>query len=98
MLNLWTLGGLSIRELLLRTARASWQDAVFGQGGRMAFYHFLALFPSLLVFLALASLVPDLGDGMRNSVQDLASLVLPTDASHLVAQRANELKERSPSG
>lgn len=50
MRGLGTLGGLSLREVLRRTIRESWEDAVFGQGGRMAFYHFLALFPSLLVF------------------------------------------------
>ena len=43
--NLWTLGGLSLFDLLRRTVRECWQDEVFGQGGRMAFYHFLAIFP-----------------------------------------------------
>ena len=47
--NLWTLGGLSLWELIRRTARESWEDSVFGQGGRMAFYHFLAIFPSLII-------------------------------------------------
>src|SRR4051812_21299461 len=47
------IGGLSLYELAKRTVRASWRDAVFGQGSRMAFYHFLAIFPSLLIFLVL---------------------------------------------
>jgi len=40
MVELWSLGGLSLWQLLRRTARETWQDSVFGQGGRMAFYQF----------------------------------------------------------
>jgi uncharacterized BrkB/YihY/UPF0761 family membrane protein len=46
MVDLWTRGGLSWRELLKRTWCERWRDAVFGQAARLAFYHFLAIFPS----------------------------------------------------
>jgi membrane protein len=49
MLNLWSLGGLTWKDLLWRTARESWEDEVFGQAARLAFYHFLGLFPFLLL-------------------------------------------------
>ncbi len=97
MLNLWTLGGLSVRELLYRTARESWQDAVFGQGSRMAFYHFLAMFPSLLLFLAISARVPHLGDHMKHALQELSSQVLPDQAAQLLQKTIEELNQRAVS-
>ncbi len=98
MLNLWTLGGLSLPELLRRTARESWQDAVFGQGGRMAFYQFLAIFPSLLVLLALSARVPHLGGHVNDALQDLSSQVLPDRVSQLFQRVMDELSGRALSG
>jgi membrane protein len=96
--NLWTLGGLSLFDLLRRTARESWQDEVFGQGGRMAFYHFLAIFPSLLVLFTISARVPHLGDRMVTAFQDLTNQVLPNQASQLFQTITFELNERSHSG
>ena len=62
------LGGLSFLELVKRTARASWRDAVFGQGSRMAFYHFLAIFPALLLLLALAARLPGMGAESKDAI------------------------------
>ena len=62
------LGGLSLVELAKRTARASWRNAVFGQGSRMAFYHFLAIFSALLLALALGARVPDQGAQLRATI------------------------------
>jgi membrane protein len=98
MLNLWTLGGLSFSDLLRRTARESWEDAVFGQGGRMAFYHFLAIFPSLLVFLAISARVPQLGGHMKNALQELSNQVLPDQVSQLFQKMTEELDQRALSG
>lgn len=98
MVNAWTLGGLSLPELLRRTARESWKDAVFGQGGRMAFYHFLAIFPSLLLFLVISSRVPHLGGPMRDSVLELSSQVLPDPVSQLLRDMTGELNSHALSG
>jgi len=98
MLNLWTLGGLSLPDLLRRTARESWHDEVFGQGGRMAFYHFLAIFPSLLVFFLVSGRVPHLGDHMRNALQELSSRVLPEQVSQLLQNVMDEVNQRARSG
>ncbi len=98
MTNLWTLGGLSLKDLLRRTIRESWQDEVFGQGGRMSFYHFLALFPSLLVVLAIGARIPHLGGHMKNALEDLSSQLLPERASQLFKQIIEEFNQRAPSG
>jgi membrane protein len=99
MPNLWTLGGLSVRELVRRTWSQSWHDAVFGQAGRMAFYHFLAIFPSLLVSLAmitrvLPSIVPELED----AIAGLGKEFLPPQASTLLRQTMGELDRHMPVG
>jgi len=89
------LGGLSFLELAKRTARASWRDAVFGQGSRMAFYHFLAIFPALLLLLVLAARLPGAGLELKDTILDLARQVLPRDASSLFQDTVNELNQRA---
>lgn len=94
----WTLGGLSLPELLRRTIRESWEDSVFGQGGRMAFYHFLAIFPSLLVFLTIGAHVPLFGNSVQNVVRDLSSQIFPEQVSQLFQKALEELNGRALSG
>lgn len=98
MVDNWSLGGLSLFELLRRTAREAWEDSVFGQGGRMAFYQFLALFPSFLLLLAVVSRVPQASDSFKSLLQDLANQVLPSPAAHLLAVMGDEFSGRAASG
>jgi membrane protein len=98
MLRIWTLGGLSVPELLKRTFWESWDDAVFGQAGRMAFYHFLALFPSLLIFLSLTSRIPEIGPGLKGAVAGLMQDFLPSQASSLLDETLREFQGRIPTG
>jgi membrane protein len=84
MLRLWTLEGLSLVELIRRTVVESWKDSVFGQGGRMAFYQFLALFPALAVFLAAGTRIPHLVDYMRGALQDFSRHLFPAQVSQLL--------------
>ena len=98
MLNLWTLGGLSYSDLLRRTVRECWQDEVFGQGGRMAFYHFLAIFPCLLVLFTISEHIPHIGAHMKTALQDLTRQVLPNQASQLFQGIMDELDEHTHAG
>jgi membrane protein len=95
MRNFWTLGGLSLPDLVRRTVRESWQDSVFGQGSLMAFYQFLAIVPSLLAFLAISARVPHLGARMHNTLQDLSDQVLPDQVAQLLQKTADGLNERT---
>src|SRR5580704_5978980 len=96
--NLRTLGGLSLTELLRRTIKESWQDEVFGQGGRMSFYHFLAIFPSIVVFLAFSAHIPQVGDQTKNALQDLSRQLLPSEVSRLMQSVLDDLSGRSLAG
>lgn len=91
MRNLWTFGGLPIAELVRRTIRESWEDSVFGQAALMAFYHFLALFPALLLALAISSRVPHLGDYTKNALDDLSQQVFPAQVARLFHAMVGEL-------
>jgi membrane protein len=64
----------------------------------MAFYHFLAIFPSLLIFLAVSTRVPYLGDHMKNALRDLSAEVLPGQVSQLFQRMMDELDDRALSG
>jgi membrane protein len=64
----------------------------------MAFYHFLAIFPSLLIFFTVSARIPHLGDHMRNALQDLTSQLLPHQASQLFQGIMDELNQPTHPG
>src|ERR1700689_2861870 len=84
MVNLRTLGGLSWREIIRRTWKESWADEVFGQAARLAFYHFLALFPALMLALLLLGRFPHAGPGLVEALKASLDSVLPASASRMV--------------
>ncbi len=98
MAKLWSLRGLSWRELAKRTCRKSWDDEVFGQSARLAFYFFFALFPLLLLLLILLRQGSVFGSGWRRALIDSLQQVLPPDASALVVQTVGELNARAMVG
>jgi membrane protein len=63
----------------------------------MAFYHFLAIFPSLLVFLAIGARIPRLGDALQSELRDLTTQMLPGPVSQLLQRMAVELSHHAHS-
>ena len=102
MAEFWSLRGLSWLELAKRTCRKSWEDEVFGQSARLAFYFFFAMFPVLLLLVILlgrstgAQLAPDLS--LLGVLLDSSKQVLPPDASALVANTTRQLNVRAVLG
>ena len=70
MADLWSLRGLSWPELVKRTCRSSWEDEVFGQAARLAFYYFLGIFPAILLLLLLLDTFGSTGPELRNTLLD----------------------------
>lgn len=95
MATSWNFGGLSLPEIVRRTIRESWKDEVFGQAGRMAFYHFLAIFPILFASLAPLMRAPHLRESLDRAIRDVSSQLLP---SRLMNLPENVLQERSQQG
>lgn len=95
MVNLWALGGLSWRELLWRTCRESWDDEVFGQAARLAFYHFIALFPVLLLAIVLLSRLGETGSHLLDALQTSLRTLLPDRAGAAVHEVMREIVTRA---
>jgi membrane protein len=95
MAELWSLRGLSWRELAKRTCRKSWDDEVFGQSARLAFYLFAALFPVLLLLLILLGKSTGHAPGWRGALLDSLNQVLPPNASVLIAQIVRQLDAKA---
>ena len=98
MAEMWTLGGLPAGELLRRTIRECWEDSIFGQGGRMAFYQFLAIFPCLLVFLDLTARFFQAGDHASSAIGSLSGKVFPAPVSRLFLSSLERLRSEPLSG
>jgi len=94
MAYLWSLRGLSWRELAKRTCHRSWEDEVFGQAARLAFYYLLSMFPVLLLLLiALDKLASpgSTGSNLRSTLLGTFQQILPQDASALISKTLGEL-------
>jgi membrane protein len=98
MAELWSLRGLSWRELAKRTCHSSWEDEVFGQAARLAFYYFLGIFPALLLLLILLNTFAATGSELRNTLVDSFQQIVPRDASALIAKTIGELNSRAAVG
>ena len=64
----------------------------------MAFYQFLAIFPSLLVLLSISSRVHGAGEHVKATLDNLSAQVLPQQASQLFQTMVGELYQRTLSG
>ncbi|HEX3684454.1 MAG TPA: YihY/virulence factor BrkB family protein [Bryobacteraceae bacterium] len=98
MKNLWSLGGLSWRELVKRTWHEVWEDEVFGQAGRLAFYHFLAVFPCLLLLFFVLSHFPAAEARLRTTLAESLQRLLPQQSSALMESMIGQLKQTAHTG
>lgn len=98
MAVLWSLRGLSWRELAKRTFRRSWEHEVFGQAARLAFYYLLGIFPALLLLLVLLNTLSSTGSELRNTLLDYFQQIVPPEASALLAKTVGELNARATVG
>ena len=91
MTDLWSRGGLTWRELIVRTARESWDDNVFGQAARLAFYHLLALFPSLLLLFLVSRPGSGAESSLREGLVDAVRHLLPARVALLISEAVADL-------
>jgi membrane protein len=75
-------GGLTLKELAVRTWRESNEDNVFGRAAELAYYFLLALFPMLIFLTSMVGFMPGVQDNIINSV----GKVVPAQAMELVRQ------------
>jgi membrane protein len=91
----WTRGGLSWRELVLRTWRQVQRHDTLNRAAVVAFYAMLSLVPFLAIVLAVAL-------GAAGSIAaEMASLshrFLPGDADVLIQEQIRKVREQPPAG
>ena len=92
------LGGISALELLKRTARETWQDEVFGQSARLAFYHFMAIFPALLIVLIPLTRLRSHGSAMERMLTGSFGRILPEESAVLVVNEVGDLNKNAQIG
>ena len=82
---------LSWSELMKRTARETMSDDAQGLASQLAYYFFLALFPALLCFLAIASFFP-----LQNFTDDVLRVLgpfAPQEILTIVKQQMENIAE-----
>lgn len=91
----WNWGGLSFRELAIRTYKAMDQHDTFNQAAVVAFYAMLSLVPLLSLVLVFA-----LGarTGVAEQLDSLGNRLLPGEANDLVKDQLAKIRSSSPIG
>lgn len=98
MESLWGLGGLTWANLARRVWSEIQKDDVFGRSAQLAYYFLLALFPLLLFLTSVMGLVLGSGTGLRHSLFNYLSQVMPGDAFKLVDTTMYEISAASGGG
>jgi membrane protein len=91
----WNWGGLSARELAVRTWHAIDRHETLDRAAAVAFYAMLALVPLLGFTLAIAF---GAATGVAEQIDDLARRFLPAEAQTLVRDQVHKVQTASPVG
>ena len=98
MESLWKFGGLSWIELGKRVWSEINEDDVWGRSAQLAYYFLLALFPLLIFLTATLGMMLGAGDGLRTSLFNYLSQVMPGSAFQLVNTTMTEITGASGAG
>lgn len=88
--NLFTMSGLSLKEVAKRTGAEILADDVFGRAAQLAYYCFLALFPFLICVIASLSVFGTANRGRALLFQSFAK-ALPPSAFDLINNTFDEI-------
>ena len=98
MNTLWKLGGLKWSVLAKRVWSETNEDDVFGRAAQLAYYFLLALFPLLIVLTSALGMMLGSGSGLRTSLFNYLSQVMPGSAFQLVDTTMSEIAGASGAG
>ncbi len=96
--SLWGFGGLGLTDFLKRVWSEIQEDDVFGRAAQLAYYFLLALFPLLFFLTSVIGVVLGSGTGLRHSLFNYLSKVLPGSAFNLVDATMYEVSAASSGG
>lgn len=89
--TLWSLGGLTFRQLSQRVWRAIDEDNLLGRAAELAYNFILALFPWLLFLLALFGVFASHAATRQTNLLNYFSQALPPAAFHVISQTLAEV-------
>jgi len=95
---MWTLSGLSRKEMLSRVWREMKRDDVFGHAAQLAYFFLLALFPLLIFLTSAIGLIVGSNTGMRHTLFNYLSRVMPSSAFQLIDATIIEVTKSSGAG
>ncbi|HEU5236377.1 MAG TPA: YihY/virulence factor BrkB family protein [Pyrinomonadaceae bacterium] len=95
---MWTLSGLTWKQFGKRVWAEIQKDDVFGDGAKLAYYFLLALFPLLIFLTSIIGLILGSGTGMRHTMFNYLSQVMPSSAFQLVKDTVWEVSTASGAG
>lgn len=87
--DVWSLGGLSVRELSRRVFAEVQDDNCLGQAAQLAYYFLFSLFPFFLFLTALLGYIPV--PNLMERILELLVQVLPQEALRLVQDNVRQL-------
>jgi membrane protein len=96
--SMWGFGGITWKELGKRVWHEMNEDDVWGRAAQLSYYFLLALFPLLLVMMALLGIFADQGTELRNNLIAYLGQVMPASAGDLVKSTVEELSNASGAG
>lgn len=96
--SMWGFGGITWKELAKRVWHEMNEDDVWGRAAQLSYYFLLALFPLLLVMMALLGIFADRGTELRDSLIAYLGQVMPASAGELVHKTVEELTNSAGAG
>jgi membrane protein len=96
--SMWSLGGLKWNELAKRVWQQMNEDDIWGRAAQLSYYFLLALFPLLIFLTSVIGLIMGSGTGLRHSLFNYLSQVMPPSAFKLVDDTMYEVSKSSGGG
>jgi membrane protein len=96
--SMWGFGGLTWKQLGKHVWNEMNADDVWGRAAQLSYYFLLALFPLLLVMMALLGIFADQGTELRNNLIAYLGEVMPSSAGDLVKSTVEELSNSAGAG
>ncbi|MGB7921995.1 MAG: YihY/virulence factor BrkB family protein [Pyrinomonadaceae bacterium] len=98
MASMWTLGGLTWKDLAKRVWHEMEEDEVFGRAAQLSYYFLLALFPLLLFLTSLLGYFAEAGTELRENLLNYLGSVMPGSAYDLVHTTVDEISKAKSGG
>jgi membrane protein len=95
---LWSLHGLSLREIAVETWRAMGQDHIFGHAAELGYYFLFSLFPTLFCAGSILGFVLRSTHQFPARLLQVLMLVIPADAFKIVMTAFNDAAHAASSG